>query len=112
MNSNNKIKEKMSPLYFTIHNNLKSYLNDNNIKYSINNSNNIELFTINDYKKLNSNIKIILNKVDNYTIDKIEFLWNKNLIIKLENNENLNIFCNLNFIDEIKQYIKNILNIK
>lgn len=104
--------EKLSPLYFNIQNIIKNYLDDNNIKYEVNNNDNIELFTSLDYKNISTNITTILTELDNYTIDNIEFLWSKNLIIKLENNEILNIFCHIKYIDEIKQYIKNILNLK
>ena len=102
--------EKMSPLYFHTHNTVKKYLDDKNINFNVNDSNNIELFTLEDYKLINDNLLTILKEVEQITIDNIEFLWSKNIILKLPNNEVFNIFCHLNCIDEIKNIIKNIIN--
>ena len=112
MNINDENIEKMSPLYFYIFNTIKEYLNNENIKYIVNSSNNIELFTIPDYKIISNNILILLKSVDEITIDKIEFLWSKNMIIKLENKEMINVFCHISCIEEIKEYIKNIIQLK
>jgi len=70
----NNDNDRLSPLYFATQNIIKSYLDDNNIEYKVNNSNNIEVFTLLDYKNISTNITTILNELDNYTIDNIEFL--------------------------------------
>lgn len=105
MNSNEQYNNKMSPIYFHTHNTIKKYLEENNVEFKVNNSFNIELFTLWDYKNISENILNILKDVDTITIDTIEFFWNKNITLKLPNGEILNVFCNLSFIKEVKNNI-------
>lgn len=100
--------DKLSPMYFHVTNELKKYFKEENIEYSINSSNNIELFEIDDYKNINNEITNILD-INPIKIDNIEILWNKNLILRLPDWENLNIFCNLSFIENIKDIIKRLI---